>query len=224
MVDEIVVIGAGGFGRETLDVIEATIESGAAYRLLGVIDNGPREADRALLEQRGVAYLGSDREWLAHASGTERFIVAIGDPGVRQAVAGCFAEAGLTPISVVHPRASVGSQAKLGNGVVIAAGAVISTNVTLRDHVHLNPGCIIGHDSVLEDFVSVNPGAIVSGNVTVETGTLLGAGSVVLQGLRVAARSIVGAAACVTRDLADAGTTVIGIPARRLEKAKPHGD
>ncbi|MFD5213432.1 acetyltransferase [Microbacterium sp. NPDC058345] len=218
MTDEIVVVGAGGFGRETLDVLQAVISAGATHRLLGVIDNGPRDVDRQLLAQRGITYLGSEEQWIRQATGTERFIVAIGDPCVRETVAGRFITAGLRPISVVHPRASVGSQGTHGAGLVVAAGAVISTNVTLGDHVHLNPGCIIGHDAALEDFVSVNPGAIVSGNVTIEKGALVGAGSVVLQGLRIASRSTIGASACVTKHVVEVGSTVVGIPARRHEK------
>lgn len=216
MAEQIVVVGAGGFGRETLDVIEAVIEAGGAWELLGVVDSGPSEADLKRLALRGVAYLGTEDDWLPTVSGDERFIIAIGSPIFREKVARRFEEARLRPTTVIHPRAVVGSQARIGDGVVIASGAQISTNVTIGDYVHLNPGSIVGHDATLADFVSVNPGAIVSGNVVVERMTLLGAGSVVLQGLTVRSGSTVGAAACATKDVA-AGTTVIGVPARVYE-------
>jgi len=215
MPERIVVIGAGGFGRETLDVIEALIAAGEPLHLVGVIDAGPRQDDLGRLGARGIAYLGTDEEWLPTATGDERFVVAIGSPGVRSKVAQRFAAAGLRAKTLIHPSAVIGSQPSIGDGVVITAGVQVSTNVSLGDHVHLNPACIIGHDATLADFVSVNPGAIVSGNVVVETGTLLGAGSVVLQGLTVGAGATVGAAACVTKDV-DAATVVVGVPARVL--------
>lgn len=215
MVERVVIVGAGGFGREAIDVIEAANETGEPVDLLGVVDSGPRDADLERLALRGVAYLGTEDEWFPVASGDERFIVAIGSPVVREHVAHRFASAGLRATTAIHPRAVVGSQARIGSGVVIASGVQISTNVTIGDHVHLNPGSVIGHDATLADFVSVNPGAIVSGNVVVERATLLGAGSVVLQGLTVGSGSVVGAAACVTKNVAS-GTTVIGVPARRL--------
>ena len=213
MAERIVVAGAGGFGRETLDVVEALIAAGEPLQLLGVIDSGPRQIDLGRLAERGIAYLGSEEEWLPTAAGDERFVVAIGSPSVRAVVAQRLSNAGLQATTLIHPRAVVGSQARIGTGVVITSGVQVSTNVTIGDHVHLNPGSILGHDATLADFVSVNPGAIVSGNVVVEKGVLLGAGSVVLQGLTVGAGATVGAAACVTRDVV-AGAVVKGVPAR----------
>lgn len=213
MADGIVIIGAGGFGREALDVVEAEILAGADYEVLGVLDAAPRKADLTRLSARGIAYLGTEEQWLSSAPSNVQFVVAIGNPAVREKVAQRLIIAGLRPATVIHPRAVVGSSVRFGHGVVICAGVQVSTNVTLGDHVHLNPGCVIGHDAELEAFVSVNPGAIVSGNVAVRTRALLGAGSVVIQGLTISADAVVGAAACVTKDVA-AATTVIGVPAR----------
>lgn len=219
MTERIVVIGAGGFGRETLDVIEAIIADGGSLELRGVVDSGPRPEDLERLAARGVAYLGTEDDWVPTASVEERYVVAIGSPRVRADVVRRLSKQGLRSIALIHPRAVIGSQANIGDGVVIASGAQVSTNVVLGDHVHLNPGSIVGHDAVLREMVSVNPGAIVSGNVTVETGALLGAGSVVLQGLAVGAGATVGAAACVTKDVLP-GATVVGVPARPLDRGE----
>ncbi len=213
MPEQIAIIGAGGFGRETLDVVEALLAAGEPLELLGVVDDQPRDIDLRRLANRGVPYLGSTEQWVPTVSGDEHFIVAIGSPVLRKRMATRLRDAGVRATSLIHPRALVGSQARIGAGVVITSGVQVSTNVTLGDHVHLNPGSIVGHDATLEHFVSVNPGAIVSGNVVVQTGTLLGAGSTVLQGLTIGAGSTVGAAACVTKDVA-AGATVKGVPAR----------
>ncbi|MDP3949100.1 acetyltransferase [Microbacterium sp.] len=225
MAERVVIVGAGGFGRETIDVIMAAIEAGEPVELLGVVDSGPREADLERLALRGVAYLGTENEWLPVASGDERFIVAIGSPVVREGVAGRFANAGLRAATAIHPRAVVGSQVRIGDGVVIASGVQISTNVSIGDHVHLNPGSIVGHDATLAEFVSVNPGAVISGAVSIGRTTLVGAAATVLQNLTIGVRVTIGAGACVTKNVGD-WVTVVGVPARdiRADRASTDGE
>lgn len=72
-----------------------------------------------------------------------------------------------------------------GEGTVVCGGAVISTNVKVGDHVHINPSAVIGHDTTIDAFVSINPNATVSGDVHLQEACLIGAGAVILQGLTV---------------------------------------
>ena len=206
-------MGAGGFGREALDVAEAAIRAGAHLRVLGVVDTQPSEVNLGLLRARGVAYLGTEDGWLSGDRAGVAYLVGVGSPAAREQIARRFDAAGLDAVTVIHPAAVIGTQATLGAGTVICAGAQLSTNVTAGRHVHVNPGAIVGHDATIEDFVSLNPAAVVSGNVLVGRGTLIGAGAVVLQGRRVGAGATVGAAACVVRDV-EPGTVVKGVPAR----------
>lgn len=214
MTVDVLVIGAGGFGRETLDVIAAvnSAAAGVQFTVLGVVDSSPRQADLQRLKDRGVSYLGTETDWLARGRATP-YIIAIGNPGVRAEVAKRWRESPAAPISVVHPTAQIGSLTTLGPGSVICGGAQISTNVTLGSHVHVNPNATVGHDSLLDDFASINPGAIVSGEVHVCARVLVGAGATVLQGRRLGEGCTVGAAACVTKDVT-AGQVVTGVPAR----------
>ena len=209
----LVVIGAGGFGREALDVLEAVIDAGTEFRLLGVVDSGPSESNLARLRDRDVPFLGSEDAWLSVDRTGLSYVVGVGLPGPRERIAGRFDEAGLDPVTLIHPAAVIGTRTALGPGTVVCAGAQLSTNITMGRHVHVNPGAIVGHDAVIKDFASLNPGAVVSGDVLIEHGTLIGAGAVVLQGRRVGIGATVGAAACVVHDVA-AGAVVKGVPAR----------
>ena len=210
----LVVIGAGGFGRETLDVVEAINRAShpPVFNLLGVVDGNPSKQNRDRLDARGIAFLGSDVEWLK-ARHPAQYLVGIGHPLTRERVDRAWRSAGLAAATAVHPLAVVGSSCRIGEGSVVCAGASLSTNVTLGRHVHVNPSATIGHDSVLGDYVSLNPSATVSGDVMVGRVALIGASSVVLQGLRVGEGAIVGASACVVRDVPP-GLTVKGVPAR----------
>jgi sugar O-acyltransferase (sialic acid O-acetyltransferase NeuD family) len=218
MTQDITVIGAGGFGRETLDVIHAVeAERPGTYRLLGVVDEAPSDLALASLEAGGVEWLGSLDDWLASRPRSS-FVLAIGSPTVRARLARRIEAAGPRASSVVHPRATIGTQTIVGPGSVVCAGVQISTGVTLGRHVHVNPNGTIGHNASLADHVSINPGAVISGCVTIEDRVLVGAGAVVLQGLTLGHDSVVGAAGCVTHDVAP-DTTVVGVPARERERS-----
>ena len=208
---QVVVVGASGFGRECLDVLQVMMGAGSALEVLGVVDDRPSGVNLERLAARGTPYLGTVSAWVDDGARHGVYVLGIGDPRVRRALVSRLDEVGARALTAVHPTATIGSEADLGEGVVVCAGVAISTNVRLGRHVHINPSATIGHDAVLDDFVSVNPGAIVSGEVIIGSETLLGAGATILQGLTVGARTVIGAGAVVTRGV-PASVVVKGVP------------
>ncbi|RBY74810.1 acetyltransferase [Blastococcus sp. TF02-09] len=211
----LVVIGAGGFGREALDVVEAVNagDSRPRFDVRGVLDDAPSEVNLSRLASRGVPYLGTIAEALAGRLYGGSYVLGVGNPAVRAKLDDLFTAAGLESPPLAHPAAGIGSNTSIGYGSVVCAGVQVSTNVSIGQSVHLNPNATVGHDAVLEDYVSVNPGAVISGECHIGRGTLVGAAAVVLQGVTVGGGALVGAAACVTRDVPP-GLTVKGVPAR----------
>ena len=150
---ELVIIGCGGHGRETLDVVQAINAQSPTWDFLGFLDDAPGHPDR--LERRGVEVLGGvdDARTLGHA-----FVIGIGDAATRARIDQALGQVD-SPV-LVHPQATVASDNRLGPGTVMAVGARVTTNVTTGRHTHLNVNAVVSHDSVLGDHVTLSPAGI----------------------------------------------------------------
>jgi sugar O-acyltransferase (sialic acid O-acetyltransferase NeuD family) len=205
-VRDLIIIGAGGYGREVCQVVE---DLGPDWNVLGFLDDREELHGGTIRELPVLGAVDAAREHHAAA-----IVVAVGSPAGRRAVAERLGDLPDERFPVlVHPRAWIGNRVEVGAGTVVLAGAAVSTDIRVGRFACLNKNCIVGHDAVIGDFTTISPGASISGFVTLGEGCDVGANSVVVQGHSVGAGTVVGAGAVVTSDL-PAGVTAVGVPAR----------
>ncbi|MGB9344656.1 MAG: hypothetical protein WCA90_01360, partial [Ilumatobacteraceae bacterium] len=112
----LVVVGAGGFGREVLDVVEAMNVGGAGIAVEGFVDDG--DASVPLLTRRGARYLGAIERLVVggHVTPDTGYVIGIGSGGVRRDLDATLSTAGRRALVLIHPMATVGGDCRLGEG------------------------------------------------------------------------------------------------------------
>ena len=204
----LVIIGAGGFGREVLDLLRDVNRAVPMFDFLGFLDDG--EASGPLSARIGAPILGPSSH-LADLPAS--YVIGIGTPGPRRRIDALARSWGRTAATLTHPSATMGSDVQIGDGTVIAAGARLTTHIVVGRQALINLNCTIGHDVIVEDYATLYAGVHLGGGVIVEEGATLGTGCVILPNMRVGRGAVVGAGAVVVRDVAP-DTTVVGAVAR----------
>jgi sugar O-acyltransferase (sialic acid O-acetyltransferase NeuD family) len=213
---DLLLIGAGGFGRETAQAVQALNATGGAWRLLGYLDDDPARHGTIVA---GTAILGG-RDVLRQRPEAS-VAVCTGRPGDYVSRMRIVGELGLPPeryATIVHPSAAVSASSSLGPGCVLLAQVALTAEVRVGAHVAIMPHVTLTHDDVIGDFVTIASGARLGGGVRVEQAAYLGAGAIIGENRTVGAFALVGMGAVVTRDIPPREIWA-GIPARRLRAA-----
>lgn len=198
---DLIILGAGTFAVETLEIAE--LMGGFVPRGFAVSDQP--EAGR-MLEGWAVMHLDD-------LPPPESVVLVAGIVSTqRRRIVEDALRRGYRFVTLVHPRAMVSPRAVLDAGAVIGAGAIVASHTRIGAHVILNRGANIGHDNKLGPFVTVGPGATIAGGVEVGAGAYVGVGAVVRDHLAIGAGAVVAAGAVVVKPV-DAHTLVAGCPA-----------
>ena len=208
----LVIIGAGGLGKEVLWAAKRCQQQGGAIAVEGFCDDAPGLQSGVYCDS---PLLGAIEAAAARLQGEIWYNCAIGNNGVRARIVRRAEGLGWKALSIVDPSVLVAPGAELGDGSYIGAGTILAPNAVLGRHVLVNHGCSIGHDSRLGDFVQVCPGGRISGFAVLGEGAFVGSNGVVGPRVTLGAWAALGANSFAMRAVADA-TTAVGNPARAV--------
>ena len=211
---EIAVFGAGGFGLEVAMLIEQINEESHDWNLIGFFDDGVN-AGKII---NGYSVLGGTKE--INQWDRELFLVfALGLPITKKAVFEKIQNKNISYPALVHPNVIIGKSkyVTIGEGCIITAGNIITTNISIGKHVILNLACTVGHETEIGDFSSFMPTCNISGEVKIGEANFWGTGAKVINRVNIGNNVIVGAGAVVNKDIPD-NVVAVGVPAKVIKK------
>lgn len=210
---DIVIIGAGSFGKEVAQLIEEINEDKKTWNLLGYIDETV-EKHKTVINNNVV--LG-DFSWFEKNSPDKIWAVcAIGNPKDKYSLINKASAYNIKYANLIHPDAKTNKFIEFGSGCIICCNSFISVNTRICDHVSINPGCGIGHDTIIEKYSTLYWNVTLSGNVCIREGCEIGSKAVIIPKRTVGKWSIIGAGAVVVKDLPE-GCTAVGVPAKPIK-------
>lgn len=204
---KIIIFGAGGQAKETIDLIEENIKA----PIVGMIDN--IALDSKIL---GYRVIGTDDglDSLIKKYKVTHFTVAIGDVKIRSRLYN-FAKVKLQPLSIISKYARISKYAKIGEHSTIYPGVVINADVTIGNNALINSNASIAHEARIGNHVNINPGVSIAGKVIIDDFCFVGIGASIRENLHIAKNTTIGGGAMVTKDTRP-NKTYAGVPAKIL--------
>jgi len=208
---KICIVGAGGFGRETLtcliDVISNTelkIEEIAVF----MHDEEFHEEPQIM----GIPVI----KFSDFIVEEYKVVIAVGDPKTRKKLVERLPpETEFT--TIIHPSAVISDWVEISEGSIITAGTILTCNIKIGKHAHLNLHTTIGHDCIIGDYFTTAPSSNISGNCEIGECVYFGTGSSVREKIKICGNVTIGMGGIVVKNITDEGVYV-GNPVKRLVK------
>ena len=209
---DLLIVGAGGFARETAEAVHAVNDVRPTWRLRGFLDDDPARHGAVVC---GLAILGPSE--LVHDHPDAAVLICTGRPTdyvSRRRIAARLDLPEERYATVVHPTASVGRSCAVGRGTVLLAHVDVTADVVVGRFVAVMPQVVLTHDVRIGDWASLAAAVRVGGSCRVGQEVYLGSGACVREGVSIGRRAMIGMAAVVVDD----------VPAERLWYGSPARD
>lgn len=171
---DIIIVGAGGFGREVLAIIKNINSVKPTWHIAGFVDEGLQVGEFV----NGYKVLGGE-DYINSLTTETDVVIAISMPQIRKKIVNKIINNLISYPTIIHPTNYISDIdfVKYGQGCVFCINTVFTTNISIGDFVLVNAGTIINHDAVIESFNTIMPGVNISTGAQIGEGCYIGTGT-----------------------------------------------
>ena len=211
---KLVLLGAGGFGREVAaSILPFMNERKPSYELLGFVDDGDQYKEGDMID--GYPWLGG-QEWILDHKDDVCCTCTIGSAKKKAELQRELTRQGVRFATLIGKRVYIAPDSVIGPGSVIYGRVRISVNCRIGAGVVLNDNVSLGHDVTIGDYTSIMPGTGISGGCVIGKEVDIGGHAYIVPGRKVGDGARIAAGSIVFTNV-KAGTTVLGNPAKRMK-------
>lgn len=207
---DLIIIGAGGLGREVYSWLSQEIKEKQNYKIKGFIDDNPNSLDDFEYPVKVISTINNYRP-----NPEEKLVLSILNTETKKRIVESLSQREAKFYKLIHPTSILGTNVKLGKGCVICPNCILTNDIQIGDFVFINTSSTIGHDTVIGDFTSINGKVEITGKVKVGSGCSFGVGAKVIPGRSIGNNVVVGAGSIVIRNFGN-NITIFGNPAKKV--------
>lgn len=209
---DIVIYGAGGYGREIACLLKRINSVNPTWNLVGFIDDGLASGEK---NEYGVVLGG--KEYLNASAKPLSVAMAIGKPQTVKTIIESITNPLIDYPNIIAPDVIFMDKdnVTLGRGNIFCTGCLVSCNTHIGDFNTFNDFVSIGHDTTIGNYNAFMTATRVSGIVSIGDCNFFGVNSCMVQGVKVGNNTTVAAGSALLRRTRD-GFTYIGVPASAL--------
>lgn len=198
----------GGLGREVFELAYLINEIKHRWEKIIFVDDVIPD-DRV----HGIEKFSFDEFKKIYTPNDVKFVIANGEPVVRDLLYNKVKESGYNFDTLIHPDVRISKTTTLGDGVIINMGVIITCDIAIGNNVYFQPFSCVGHDAKIDDSCVISSYSAICGHCEIGKASYIATHSAIKENIKVGSNCIVGMGAMVLRNVPDK-MVVLGNPAR----------
>ena len=204
----LVIIAAGGCGREVLQWAKDINSVGKRWNIKGFIDDNPNALDNKICS---VSVISSVDDY--NVEPDDEFVCCIGNSVVRKMVVEKMKAKGAVFTNIIHPNAVIADSCTIGEAVIVYPYALISDNAVVGNGCIINMHSSVAHDSVLGEYCTISAHCDITGMCSLGDRVFMGSTSQIVPGTKIGDDAYICAGSTVMTRVRK-GVKMLGNPAK----------